>query len=123
MTVNEYISYLERNWPRNVPRELLRDAVIVVSKRRWLERKAEWYEPYQLGNLCGGNLCEYRVGLVDTPNFEALVPSSDAIHYVELGDYLIHNGALSHVTYFSVDANSGARHVDITPVADITWLK
>ncbi len=123
MTVYDYIDYLERSWPRNIPRELLDGAVIVVSKRRWLERKAECYEPYQLGNLCGGNLCEYRVGLVDTPNFEALVPSSDAIHYVELGDYLIHDGALSNVTYVSLDTDSGAIHIDITHVADITYLK
>ena len=122
MTVSEYISKLERSWPRNVPRELLRDAVIVVSKRRWLERKAKWYEPYQLNNLRDGWLCGHSVGFVDMPNFEALVPSSDAIHYVELGDYLIHDGALSHVTYVSVDANIGARYVDITPIADITYL-
>ena len=39
MTVHEYINQLERGWPGNVPPEMLRDAVIVVSRRRWLELK------------------------------------------------------------------------------------
>ena len=123
MTVSEYISKLERSWPENVPSGLRSKAMVVVSRRIWQKRKAEWYGTDQWEHICYGGLAGYNVGLVDMDNFEALVPSSDAIHYVELGNYLIHDGALSSVTYVSRDTDSGARHISITPVADITWLK
>lgn len=123
MTVDEYMSYLERSWPRNVPLELLRDAVIVVSKRRWLERKAEWYEPYQLGNLCAGYLCEHKVGFVDIDNLEALVPGVDAVRFLEAGDQLVYKDKLWRVTRVSRGVDGKEVRTDLTPVADITYLK
>lgn len=123
MTVHEYINQLERGWPGNVPPEMLRDAVIVVSRRRWLERKVEWYEPCQLGNFCAGYLCEYKVGFVDIPDFEALVPGVGAVRFLEAGDQLVYKDKLWHVTRVSRGVDGKEVRTDITPVSDITYLK
>ena len=118
MTAEEYIAKLESRWPKNVPPEMLRDAVIVVSKNE----KAEWYEPYQLGNFCAGYLCEYKVGFVDVPDFEALVPGVGAVRFLEAGDQLVYKDKLWHVTRVSRGVDGKEVRTDITPVADITYL-
>ena len=122
MTVSEYISKLERSWPRNVPLELLRDAVIVVSRWKLQEIKAELHGTEQSHNLYAGRLCEYKIGTVDMANFEALVPGFDAIHFVEVGDYLVHQGKLSQVTRVNRSSTGREAFVDIAPIADITYL-
>ena len=122
MTVHEYINQLERGWPGNVPPEMLRDAVIVVSRRKLQEIKAELHGTDQSHNLCAGRLCEYKIGTVDMASFEALVPGFDAIRFVEVGDYLVHQGKLSQVTRVNRSSTGRETVVDITPVADITYL-
>lgn len=122
MTAEEYIAKLESHWPKNIPLGLLRDAVIVVSRWKVQEIKAELHGTEQSHNLYAGRLCEYKIGTVDMANFEALVPGFDAIHFVEVGDYLVHQGKLSQVTRVCRSADGRETVVDITPVADITYL-
>ena len=122
MTADEYIAKLESRWPKNIPLGLLRDAVIVVSRRKLQEIKAELHGTDQPRNLCAGRLCAYKIGTVDMANFEALVPDFDAIHFAEVGDYLVHQGKLSQVTYVNRSSTGRVTAVDITPVADITYL-
>lgn len=122
MTADEYIAKLESRWPKNIPLGLLRDAVIVVSRWKLQEIKAELHGTEQSHNLYAGRLCEYKIGTVDMANFEALVPGFDAIHFVEVGDYLVHQGKLSQVTRVCRSADGRETVVDITPVADITYL-
>lgn len=122
MTAEEYIAKLESHWPKNIPLGLLRDAVIVVSRWKVQEIKAELHGTEQSHNLYAGRLCEYKIGTVDMANFEALVPGFDAIHFVEVGDYLVHQGKLSQGTRVCRSADGRETVVDITPVADITYL-
>lgn len=122
MTADEYIAKLESRWPKNIPLGLLRDAVIVVSRWKLQEIKAELHGTEQSHNLYAGRLCEYKIGTVDMANFEALVPGFDAIHFVEVGDYLVHQGKLSQVTRVCRSADGRETVVDITPVADIVYL-
>lgn len=122
MTADEYIAKLESRWPKNIPLGLLRDAVIVVSRWKLQEIKAELHGTEQSHNLYAGRLCEYKIGTVDMANFEGLVPGFDAIHFVEVGDYLVHQGKLSQVTRVNRSATGREAFVDIAPVADIVYL-
>lgn len=119
MTADEYIAKLESRWPKNIPLGLLRDAVIVVSRRKLQEIKAELHGTEQSHNLYAGRLCEYKIGTVDMTNFEALVPGFDAIHFVEVGDYLVHQGKLSQVTRVNRSADGRETVVDVMPIATI----
>lgn len=122
MTVHEYINQLERGWPGNVPLGLLRDAVIVISRRKLQEIKAELYGTNQSHNLCAGRLCEYKIGTVDMANFEALVPGVGAVRFLKAGDQLVYKDKLWHVTRVSRGVDGKEVRTDITPVADITYL-
>lgn len=122
MTADEYIAKLESRWPKNIPLGLLRDAVIVVSRRKLQEIKAELHGTNQSHNLCAGRLCEYKIGTVDMANFEALVPGVGAVRFLEAGDQLVYKDKLWHVTRVSRGVDGKEVRTDITPVADITYL-
>ena len=122
MTADEYIAKLESRWPKNIPLGLLRDAVIVVSRRKLQELKAELHGTDQPRNLCAGRLCEYKIGTVDMANFEALVPGVGAVRFLKAGDQLVYKDKLWHVTRVSRGVHGKEVRTDITPVADITYL-
>ena len=122
MTADEYIAKLESRWPKNIPLGLLRDAVIVVSRRKLQELKAELHGTDQPRNLCAGRLCEYKIGTVDMANFEALVPGVGAVRFLKAGDQLVYKDKLWHVTRVSRGVDGKEVRTDITPVADITYL-
>lgn len=122
MTADEYIAKLESRWPKNIPLGMLRDAVIVVSRRKLQEIKAELHRTNQSHNLCAGRLCEYKIGTVDMANFEALVPGVGAVRFLEAGDQLVYKDKLWHVTRVSRGVDGKEVRTDITPVADITYL-
>ena len=122
MTADEYIAKLESRWPKNIPLGLLRDAVIVVSRRKLQEIKAELHGTDQSHNLCAGRLCEYKIGTVDMANFEALVPGVGAVRFLKAGDQLVYKDKLWHVTRVSRGVDGKEVRTDITPVADITYL-
>lgn len=122
MTAEEYIAKLESRWPKNIPLRLLRDAVIVVSRRKLQEIKAELYGTNQSHNLCAGRLCEYKIGTVDMANFEALVPGVGAVRFLKAGDQLVYKDKLWHVTRVSRGVDGKEVRTDITPIADITYL-
>jgi hypothetical protein len=122
MTAEEYIAKLESRWPKNIPLGLLRDAVIVISRRKLQEIKAELYGTNQSHNLCAGRLCEYKIGTVDMANFEALVPGVGAVRFLKAGDQLVYKDKLWHVTRVSRGVDGKEVRTDITPVADITYL-
>lgn len=123
MTADEYIAKLESRWPKNIPLGLLRDAVIVVSRRKLQELKAELHGTDQPRNLCAGRLCEYKIGTVDMANFEALVPGVGAVRFLKAGDQLVYKDKLWHVTRVSRGVDGKEVRTDITPVSDITYLK
>lgn len=122
MTADEYIAKLESRWPKNIPLGLLRDAVIVVSRRKLQEIKAELHGTDQSHNLYAGRLCEYKIGTVDMANFEALVPGVGAVRFLKAGDQLVYKDKLWHVTRVSRGVDGKEVRTDITPVADITYL-
>ena len=122
MTAEEYIAKLESRWPKNIPLGLLRDAVIVVSRRKLQELKAELHGTDQPRNLCAGRLCEYKIGTVDMANFEALVPGVGAVRFLKAGDQLVYKDKLWHVTRVSRGVDGKEVRTDITPIADITYL-
>ena len=122
MTADEYIAKLESRWPKNIPLGLLRDAVIVVSRWKLQEIKAELHGTEQSHNLYAGRLCEYKIGTVDMANFEALVPGGGAVRFLKAGDQLVYKDKLWHVTRVSRGVDGKEVRTDITPVADITYL-
>lgn len=122
MTADEYIAKLESRWPKNIPLGLLRDAVIVVSRWKLQEIKAELHGTEQSHNLYAGRLCEYKIGTVDMANFEALVPGVGAVRFLKAGDQLVYKDKLWHVTRVSRGVDGKEVRTDITPVADITYL-
>lgn len=122
MTAEEYIAKLESRWPKNIPLGMLRDAVIVVSRRKLQEIKAELHGTDQSHNLYAGRLCEYKIGTVDMANFEALVPGVGAVRFLKAGDQLVYKDKLWHVTRVSRGVDGKEVRTDITPIADITYL-
>lgn len=124
MTGHEYMDALYRTAPKSVPDHWMTTAAVILSRASWTQSRGDLIDGLRV-DYAGGErktyLCCHRVGVVETPGIEQLVPDSDALAFLRPGDYFTTDGELMRVKE-CIQERRTVKRVEVEKLGPIKWI-